>query len=82
MSTLLVPGIVLGKRRRIAWAEWGPAGSRLLPAPNTHTSVWVCYVYGMTFALSLRTRSQKEVLVFGFNQLAVRRGVAEAAAAA
>ncbi|KAI8989158.1 hypothetical protein BD414DRAFT_486239 [Trametes punicea] len=55
------------------WAEWGPHGSRLIPAPPTHTSVWVCYVYGLTFALSIRQGTQRGVVTFDFNQLAVRR---------
>ncbi|CDO72096.1 hypothetical protein BN946_scf184962.g39 [Trametes cinnabarina] len=63
-----------GETQRIFdWSEWGPHGSRLIPAPPTHTSVWVCYVYGLTFALSIRQGSQRGIVTFDFNQYAVRR---------
>ncbi|KAI9056374.1 hypothetical protein FKP32DRAFT_1639392 [Trametes sanguinea] len=63
-----------GETQRIFdWHEWGPTGSRLIPAPPTHTSVWVCYVYGLTFALSIRQGTQRGIVAFDFNQHAVRR---------
>ena len=83
-STLLraAAGVPAGeRRRRFAWAEWGPAGSRLFVAPPTHTSVWVCYVYGMTFAMALRQGSQKWIITFDYNPLEVRRRVAREAGA-
>ena len=80
-STLLgkIEGIPAGEtRRRFTWDEWGPSGSRLLLAPSTHTSVWVCYVYGMTFAMAYRQGSQKMIVTYDFNQLEVRRRAAAA----
>ncbi|KAI0772792.1 hypothetical protein BD413DRAFT_34230 [Trametes elegans] len=65
--------------RVFEWSEWGPAGSRLIPAPPTHTSVWVCYVWGTTFAMSIRQGSQRVILTLDFNQYAVRRALAEEA---
>ncbi|KAI0821790.1 hypothetical protein BC628DRAFT_800527 [Trametes gibbosa] len=63
-----------GKNGRIFdWASWGPAGSRFVPAPTTHTSVWVCYVYGSTFAMSVRQGSQRVILTLDFNPLGVKR---------
>ncbi|KAH9850916.1 hypothetical protein C2E23DRAFT_904719 [Lenzites betulinus] len=61
------------RARVFAWAEWGPRGSRFIPAPPTHTSVWVCYVYGSTFAMSVRQGAQRVVLTLDFNPLGVRR---------
>ncbi|KAI0325496.1 hypothetical protein GY45DRAFT_1374683 [Cubamyces sp. BRFM 1775] len=63
--------------RVFEWSEWGPSGSRLIPAPPTHTSVWVCYVYGMTFAMSLRQGSQRVIVTLDFNRLAISRARAE-----
>ncbi|KAI0372456.1 hypothetical protein BV20DRAFT_940120 [Pilatotrama ljubarskyi] len=63
--------------RVFEWSEWGPKGSRLVPGPPTHTSVWVCYVYGMTFAMSMRQGSQRAIVTFDFNPLAVRRAQAQ-----
>ncbi|EJF56105.1 hypothetical protein DICSQDRAFT_94010 [Dichomitus squalens LYAD-421 SS1] len=57
----------------VGWTEWGPQGSRLLLAPETHTRVWVCYVYGTTFGLLRWRGSRKVVLTLDFNQLAIRR---------
>ncbi|KAI0649960.1 hypothetical protein C8Q79DRAFT_941783 [Trametes meyenii] len=62
--------------RTFEWSEWGPAGSRLIPAPPTHTSVWVCYVYGMTFTMSVREGSKRTILALDFNQMNVRRAQA------
>ncbi|KAI0672339.1 hypothetical protein C8Q78DRAFT_1026481 [Trametes maxima] len=62
--------------RVVEWSEWGPAGSRLIPAPSTHTSVWVCYVYGMTFTMSVREGSKRTILALDFNQMNVRRAQA------
>ena len=83
-STLLgkIEGMQPGEtRRKYTWDVWGPSGSRLLLAPSTHTSVWVCYVYGMTFAMAYRQGSQKVIVTFDFNQLEVRRRAAQAAVA-
>ncbi|KAH9903456.1 hypothetical protein C8Q73DRAFT_742509 [Cubamyces lactineus] len=63
--------------RVFEWSEWGPSGSRFVPAPPTHTSVWVCYVYGMTFAMSLRQGSQRVIVTLDFNRLAINRARAE-----
>ncbi|KAL7284613.1 LOW QUALITY PROTEIN: hypothetical protein ACG7TL_001908 [Trametes sanguinea] len=70
----LSPGETL---RVFDWSDWGPRGSRLIPAPPTHTSVWVCYVYGLTFALSIRQGTQRGIVTFDFNQHAVRRAQAQ-----
>ncbi|KAI0631501.1 hypothetical protein C8Q77DRAFT_140759 [Trametes polyzona] len=59
--------------RVFEWSEWGPEGSRLLAAPPTHPSVWVCYVYGSTFAMSVRQGAQRIILTFDFSPLGVRR---------
>lgn len=60
-------------RRSFAWTEWGPDGSRLIPAPPTHTGVWVCYVYGMTLALVHHLHSRQHVFTFDFNPLTIRQ---------
>lgn len=60
-------------KRDFEWSEWGPEGSRLIAAPSTHTSVWVCYVYGMTFAMALRSGSQQVIVTLDFNRLDIRR---------
>ncbi|OJT10824.1 hypothetical protein TRAPUB_12693 [Trametes pubescens] len=65
--------------RVFEWSEWGPAGSRLIPAPPTHTSVWVCYVYGMMFAMSIRQGSQRIILALDFNPHSVGRVLAREA---
>ena len=60
-------------RRDFEWTEWGPHGSRMFPAPSTHTAVWVCYVYGMQLALARRTGSRQVIITFDFNPLSIRR---------
>ncbi len=61
-----------GTPRELAWAEWGPRGSRLISAPPTHSPVWVCYVYGTTFVASRRKNAGRVVNMLDFNQLAIR----------
>ncbi|RDX52578.1 hypothetical protein OH76DRAFT_168578 [Lentinus brumalis] len=60
-------------RRDFEWSEWGPRGSRFVVAPSRHTPVWVCYVYGMTFAMVLRAGSQQVIMTLDFNQLDIQR---------
>lgn len=62
--------------RSFQWETWGPTGTRLLPAPPAHTSTWVCYIYGMKFATVMRSRTQKVITVYDFNQLDFRRTMA------
>ncbi|RPD61706.1 hypothetical protein L226DRAFT_485162 [Lentinus tigrinus ALCF2SS1-7] len=64
-------------RREFEWSEWGPRGSRFLVAPSRHTTVWVCYVYGMTFVMVLRSGSQQVIMTLDFNQLDIRRTLCE-----
>ncbi|KAH9937048.1 uncharacterized protein B0H18DRAFT_968898 [Fomitopsis serialis] len=45
-------------KRRFRWDEWGPNQTRMLRAPRTHSSVWVCYVFGMRFVTFRRRRGQ------------------------
>ncbi|KAM5545949.1 hypothetical protein V8D89_000075 [Ganoderma adspersum] len=68
------PGDGDGVRREFAWAEWGPQGSRLMYLPGMQASaVWVCYVYGTTYALTVNEAEGKGVYTLDFNQLAIRR---------
>ncbi|KAI1790837.1 hypothetical protein LXA43DRAFT_1095058 [Ganoderma leucocontextum] len=68
-------------RRKFAWAEWGPRGSRLMREPRMDMSMEVRYVYGTTFVTAeadLDTRAQRLrefVVARDFNQLAIRRAV-------
>ena len=68
--------------REFAWAEWGPRGSRLMSMPGAHSPVWVCYVYGTTYALWAHDGEQsKAVYTLDFNQLAIRHRAGTAAGA-
>ncbi|KAI0094795.1 hypothetical protein BDY19DRAFT_988597 [Irpex rosettiformis] len=66
------------------WDEWGPHGSRMMKAPGGHSMIWVCYVFGQSFVSPWRTEDYTEVPVgakairiLDFNQLAVKKDVAE-----
>ena len=63
--------------REFRWAEWGPRGSRLMSIPGAHSPVWVCYVYGTTYALWGPDGGGmgKAVYTLDFNQLAIRRAL-------
>jgi hypothetical protein len=60
------------------WDEWGPDGSRLVVSPHPHSTVWVCYVYGMRY-VSLETDDSNEerlvCRVYDFNPLGLRRAL-------
>ncbi|PIL28992.1 hypothetical protein GSI_09039 [Ganoderma sinense ZZ0214-1] len=73
----LEPGVV---RRDFAWDEWGPEGSRLMSMPGRQSAVWVCYVYGTTYALWGNDHGERAVYTLDFNQLAIRRALARGAA--
>lgn len=62
--------------RRFRWSEWGPQGTRLMPAPTGHSSPWVSYVFGSTFISPKRDKGAlKAVRMLDFNQRALRRSV-------
>ena len=62
--------------REFAWAEWGPHGSQLMRMPGRQSAVWVCYVYGTTYALMVADADGRGVYTLDFNQLAIRRALA------
>lgn len=64
----------------VAWANWGPEGTRLMLSPVPHSGVWVCYVYGTRYiALEAHQRGLEKVWcrVYDFNDLPIRRGQTE-----
>ena len=80
-STILaaIASLAPGETRRdFEWSEWGPHGSRFLVAPSRHTTVWVCYVYGTTFVMVLRSGSQQVIMTLDFNELDIRRTLSRA----
>ena len=70
---------------RFSWDEWGPTGTRMRVAPTGHSMVWVCYVFGLSFASPYRNgrevferpRGPKMIQIFDFNQLAVKKAETE-----
>jgi hypothetical protein len=64
------------RRRCVPWEAWGPKGTRMMPSPG-HSSVWVCYVYGMRFVASHGGRGTGTTIhVYDFNPLSIKRAVA------
>jgi len=60
--------------RRFEWNEWGPRGTRMMPAPSGHSTVWVCYVFGTKFVSPKRRMGAlKAIHIYDFNQLALGR---------
>lgn len=49
-------------KRRFRWDEWGPNQTRMLRASRAHSSVWVCYVFGMRFVTSRKRRGQPKCI--------------------
>lgn len=65
------------KKRRFAWGDWGPMGSRMMMAPTGHSDTWVCYVHGTKFVSPRRWGMQKGIQVYDFNVLPYKRRLAE-----
>ena len=72
--------------RRFEWDAWGPTGTHMRFAPRGHSMVWVCYVFGMSFVAPYRPGhphpldqppGASRVQMFDFNQLAIKRQLAE-----
>lgn len=64
-------------QHHFSWEDWGPSNTRLMPAPQGHSSVWVCYVFGTKFVSPKRRLMRKEVQVYDFNLLPAKRWSAE-----
>lgn len=64
-------------RVNIPWDAWGPTGTRMLPSPG-HSSVWVCYVYGMRFVAphEVRGTDSTTIRVYDFSSLPIKRAIA------
>ncbi|KAH9950441.1 hypothetical protein B0H21DRAFT_535054, partial [Amylocystis lapponica] len=60
-------------KRHFAWEAWGPQGTRMMSAPQGHSNVWVCYVWGMKYVSSKRARRRKTIQIFDFNQVSCKR---------
>ncbi|KAG2154684.1 hypothetical protein DEU56DRAFT_769753 [Suillus clintonianus] len=57
----------------IDWDEWGPTGTRLMRSLS-HSSPWVCYVFGTKFVSLVATQTSPQTLeIRDFNQLALKR---------
>lgn len=89
---LFIPNSTISSRLRLStahkkefsWDEWGPHGSRMLVAPSGHSMIWVCYIFGQSFISPRRTEEDnttpvgpKAIQILDFDQLAVRKDVAE-----
>lgn len=64
----------------VAWANWGPEGSRMTVSQVPHSAAWVCYVYGSRYvALEAHQKGMERVWcrVYDFNDLPIRRGRTE-----
>lgn len=64
----------------VAWANWGPEGSRMTVSQVPHSAAWVCYVYGSRYvALEAHQKGMEKVWcrVYDFNDLRIRRGRTE-----
>ncbi|EKM61136.1 uncharacterized protein PHACADRAFT_247528 [Phanerochaete carnosa HHB-10118-sp] len=75
--------------RCFEWEDWGPAGAHLRQAPHEHSMVWVCFVFGSSFIAPFRPgdpeallppAGSKMVQILDFNQLTIKRLVAESVA--
>ena len=71
---------------RFEWEDWGPSGTQMRFAPRGHSMVWVCYVFGMSFVAPYRPGlpnaadqppGATRIQMFDFNQLAIKRHLAE-----
>ncbi|KAK7059119.1 Amino-acid acetyltransferase, mitochondrial [Paramarasmius palmivorus] len=66
---------------QLGWDEWGPKGTRFVPFHPTqaHSLVWECFCYGSRYVVkecSNRTNDSPMILLFDFNQRALRRDTA------
>jgi hypothetical protein len=70
-------------RQSIEWGEWGPTGTRIRLPLQGPSPVWACYVYGMKYvdALSDISEDNVSIRIQDFNQLLLRREMAEGAVA-
>ncbi|TFY52154.1 hypothetical protein EVJ58_g10171 [Rhodofomes roseus] len=78
-STLLsyVDALKGETKRRFSWDEWGPNQTRMMRAPRHHSSVWVCYVFGMRFVTARKRRGKpKYIEVYDFSRFARHRRAA------
>ena len=68
-STLLSHVEAMGgeTKRHLQWDEWGPSQTRMMRAPRIHSSVWVCYVFGLRFVTMSKWRGKpKGIEVYDF----------------
>ncbi|TCD69894.1 Amino-acid acetyltransferase, mitochondrial [Steccherinum ochraceum] len=65
--------------RQVPWQDWGPEGTRILPVTIQHSSVWVCYVHGMSFvSIGGVNQGQATALnIFDFSPLALKKAKQE-----
>ncbi len=68
----------------VRWDVWGPRGSRMMKAPNGHSMIWVCYIFGQSFIAPWHTPDHstqpvgpKAIQILDFSQLAVKKDIAE-----
>jgi hypothetical protein len=77
-STLLIHFnhvLAAGDVDLVPWKTWGPHGTRLIPSLS-HSTVWVCYVYGTKFVVTRPARrGSRSLQVYDFNQLALRHSL-------
>lgn len=68
--------------RRFDWEEWGPSGAHMRHAPHSHSTIWVCFVFGSSFIAPFRPGTPEALLppvgpkmvqIFDFNQTAIKR---------
>lgn len=63
-------------QKEVKWEEWGPKGSRVIDDATGHSTVWVCYVFGMRYIAPSRTGDRWGFRIYSFNQLDIRRRLA------
>ncbi|KAI0695131.1 hypothetical protein BC835DRAFT_1273744 [Cytidiella melzeri] len=64
----------------LEWEQWGPEGSRMMKAPDGHSMIWVCYIFGQSFIAPWRTPrytelpvGPKAIQILDFNQLVIKK---------
>lgn len=78
LAAILASEASLGERihqrpwRRLDWEEWGPTGTRMIPAPSTHSHIWVCYVLGMAYVSLTHMDGRECAHLLDFNPAAVK----------
>ena len=65
----------------VEWDQWGPTGTRLISPTFPVSQNWVCYVYGLRYAVFVpgfpENRGTDKLYIFDFNQLAIRKAKQE-----